>query len=324
MSRVQNSKIVFLVLAVVGGVLGSIRLARTPDPSAPLSVGLVVWPPYEMPHLAQRLGRLPATIRLVDYRTPTEALRAYRDGTLDAVALTSHYAQFLAEEDPSTRVILIVDASTGGDALVARPGLESVRSLRGKRIAFEPGVFGEYMLARVLSEADLSPQHVERVPLTLDRHLAAYTAGQVDALVTYEPQRTQLLEAGARVLFQSAELKDAIHDVLIVRRAVLETREQDLRGRVRAWCQAVEYYRAHPRESAAHVAPREQLSPKRFQEAMAGAILFDLRENRRLFAPGSSFHDAVTKQGKVMKASGLLRRDPVPLDQLLDARLLED
>jgi len=304
--------------------LASVHLARTPIPREPISVGLVVWPPYEMPHLAQRLGCLPATTRLVDYRTPTEALRAYRDGTLDVVALTSHYAMFLAEEDPSTRLILIVDASAGGDALVARPELETIASLRGRRVGYEPGVFGEYMLGRVLSEAKLTPADIQRVPLGLDRHLSAYTAGEVDALVTYEPQRTQLLEAGARVLFQSSAMKDTIYDVLIVRKETAEARGPALRDLVRAWCEAVEYYRAHPLEGAAHVAPREQLSPEAFQEAMAGTILFDLSENRELFAPRSRFHEALAAQGQVMRSSGLLQRPDLSLDQLLDPRFLED
>jgi NitT/TauT family transport system substrate-binding protein len=60
--------------------------------------------------------------------------------------------------------------------------------------------------------------HLVEAPLgQLDQ---LYAAGEIDAAVTFEPMRSRLKAAGARVVFSSASLPNEILDVLVIRQEV--------------------------------------------------------------------------------------------------------
>ena len=101
----------------------------------------------------------------------------------------------------------------------------------------------------------------ELVPLALDEHETAFNRGEVDAIVTFEPRRSHLLEAGAHVLFSSAEIPEEVVDVLVTTDAVARTRTADLERVVSAWFRALVALKARPTDVAALVSEREKQTP---------------------------------------------------------------
>ncbi len=105
------------------------------------------------------------------------------------------------------------------------------------------------------------------VPIEAGSHVDAYLQGRVDALVTFEPMRSILLDRGARVLFDSTQIPGEIVDVLAVREDFLERHPERVTELVAGWSRAVAYAKTAPMKAAQLMAPRENLTPEAFLKA---------------------------------------------------------
>ena len=99
------------------------------------------WPGYWPLYLAVRQAPEPIA-HLTELRSATAVMRAFRNGAIDIAALTLDEALVLAAEGLEVCVFLVVDVSDGGDALLARPSIESVAALAGHRIGVEASAVG--------------------------------------------------------------------------------------------------------------------------------------------------------------------------------------
>lgn len=307
-------------LAVVGLAL----LAGCGAPEPPLQVGSNHWPGYMGLYYARELGRIdPQRVRLLDFTSTQQSLQAFRNGALDAVAVTLDEALLLAEQQGDSRAILVFDISQGADVLLARPDLDGLAALKGRRIGVETTALGAYMLARVLDAAKLTADEVEVVHVPLDDHARAYLEGRVDAVITFEPVRAQLLAAGARELFDSRRIPGEIVDVLVVRSDLVKKRRGDLCHLLEGHFEALERLRAAPAEAATRLTGPEGIAPRELVAAWRLMHLPDRAENRRLLGGGEGGLAAtLRKLESVMLANQLLNR-PIDTPNLLEPALVE-
>ncbi len=253
-------------------------------PPQPLRVGSNVWPGYEPLFLARSLGlHRGQAIQLLEFSSASEVIRAYRDGLIDVAAVTADEALLASRGRTGDRVVLVCDFSAGADALLARRGIGSIAELRGKRLGVETTALGAYVLARALEHGGLTPSDVRVVSVPLALQVQALAAGTVDAVVTFEPQRTRLLAAGARSLFDSSQIPGEIVDVLLARGGLDAAQERSLRVLVASWFPARGQLQGQP----AAAARREGLTPAEFVAALAALRLADRAENLGLLEDGA-------------------------------------
>lgn len=309
------------ILASLLGVWLAVSLSSCPQSQSPLRVATTPWIGYQPLVLAEDLGHFPQdAVRLVEFSSNTESLRALRNRDVEAAALTLDEVLLLSAEGHDTAVILVLDCSSGADALVARPEIGSLSDLIGRRVGVESSANGAYVLNRALQLAGLAPSDIEIVPLPAGDQVAIYRTGLVDALVTYEPLRTQLAALGAVTLFDSREIPCEIVDVLAARREVLGEREAQVEKLLRGWFAAVDYLASSPDEVATRLAPRLGLGPADYLAAAAGVELGTLAMNCRAFDPPRGTPGLVGRAREVahfMKENGLIPEDP-DLDRLVE------
>lgn len=290
------------------------------EPAAPFRVGLLVWPPYELPRIAQELGPVASPeVEFVDFMSPVEAVRAYRNGRLDALPLTAQYLLALEAQEPGQHcAVLLIDESRGGDALIARPGIEELAGLRGRRVGAEASELGAYIVGRALEQAGLGLQDVERVAVDFGEQAEAWLQGRLDAVVTYEPVRSQLLAAGGSELFNSSDLGGEILDLLITRRAFASAKDPRLQRAVELWFEGLVHLREQPGRSLEIGARRGGLLPGEFADALRTAKLFGREENRALLSGRDPWlADQLDAIAARMLGLGMLSELP-SLDGLLD------
>jgi NitT/TauT family transport system substrate-binding protein len=283
--------------------------ACAPEPSPPMRIGTSPWPAGEILFLARQQNLLDErSFRLVEFSNSSEINRAFRNRTIEVAALTMDEVLYTVQNGMDPVIILVQDESRGADALLARPECKNLAALKGKRIAVEPGSIGAYFLTRALQHGGLTLKDVVPVHLPLEAHLRAYREGRVDAVVTYEPERSKLLEQGAEVLFDSRRLPGEIVDVLVVRRDYLVGHPERLTQLRRAWFSARAYLE-HSRNAAIQImAAREHVSPVEFEAMLHGLHLPDEVENRTLLGgPAPQLLPAATRLQNVMSEAGLLR-----------------
>lgn len=309
-----------LALPWAGGLAGLMGCSR-PEPL--VRVAGIPWIGYEPLFLARELGFLNDThTRLVELPSNTASLMALAAGDVEAATLTLDECLIAREDNLDVRVILVFDDSAGADVIMARPDIETLHGLRGKRIGVEDTAAGALMLSKLLEAAALNPQDLIKVPLTGDRQVAAWQAQEVDAMVSFEPHATQLGKLGARRLLDSSRFPGLIVDVLVARVDALAASPQRFRQLIDGYFRALDYLGNSPTPAAALMAPRLGIDANETLQALRGVRMMSRADNRRLL-------DGATPQllpmartvALLMKRSGLLKQLP-SLDQLADARFL--
>lgn len=306
---------------VLGTALLAAMVVAACDAPRPLRVGGNIWPGYEPLHLAGALGHYdPDTIVLQDFLSASDVSRAYTAGLLDVAALTGDEALSIANRIPGHTIILVCDVSNGADAILARPPATSMADLRGLRVGYEQGATGSYLLARALDASGMQPEDITLVPLRLPEHLDAYTSNRVDAVVTFEPQRSAILAQGGRVVFDSARIPGEIVDVLITRQETIAERGPGLQALLDGWFRGLDYLREKPSEAAARLAGRSATSETQFRDSLRLLDLPDRQANVRLLGPSGDFMASLARLEALMIARHFLEGPGHPL--LVDDRFV--
>ena len=309
--------------AAILAMAGLLLAGCGPPDEPPLRVAMIGWIGYQPLNIALGQGELPGNeIRVAHFASNTESLRAFRNGNVDVAALTLDEALLLRADGHDIRVILLMDYSHGADTILARPGIETLADLEGRRVGVENSAATAYLLARGLEHGGLGADAVEVVRVDAGRHTEAFVQGHVDALATFEPIRTRLLREGAVELFDSTRIPGEIIDVLVAHREALDLHRNHLTDLIRAWFRALDQLETNPGKARALIARHTDLSPQDLELALAGVQFPSLAENCKVLAnDGQALHESTRRLVALMRENHLLA-GPVGLDNLFDDRVL--
>lgn len=288
-----------------------------------LRIGAHPWPGYELLYLARELGWLdPNAVRMVEMPSASDSIQALFAGALEGATLTLDEVLTVAAGGLELKVVAVLDVSLGADALLAQPRFHGLADIRGARVGVENSATGALMLEGVLAAASLRIQDIRPVYLTIDQHREAFLGGKVDALVTYEPVRSELLAAGARILFDSSRIPGQIVDVLALRKDVLAGNLAAPLQLVTAHFRALAELRRRPGEAAAIIARRLGVAPETVPDLYTRLDMPDLTENRAWLSGERPRLDELARGLQdTMRRFGLLPEIPVGVS-LADARCL--
>ena len=313
-------KIIFLSAAILFASLA----ACDETPERPLRFGSTLWLGYEPPFIISDFNpEAPETLTPIQFLSATEVTQAFRNGALDIIALTLDETITLQAMGADVVVILIADISNGGDVILARPGIDSIKSLAGKKVAVESTALGAFFLTRALEKNGMVSQEILPILTTSDRMVGIYTEGEVDAVVTYEPHRTKILRLGAKEIFTSKDIPGEIIDVVIVERALIEARPEALKKFVSLWLEGTSIINT-TRQADALIAKRNQLTAEEVRSSYEGLTLPDRLANQDFFKDNASKITALTKRlEKVLYENKLIKHD-IKVDQLFDGRFVAE
>ncbi len=292
-------------------------------PRPHLQIGTNVWPGYEPLYLARTQGTLnEKEVRLIEYPNASEVIRAFRNGVIQGAALTLDEVFLLIQDNIPLKVVLVMDFSNGGDAILARPPIRSMKALKGKRIGFESTALGGLILSRALIINHLTYADIQPVNIAHNEHFGAFVTGEVDAVVTFEPIRTKILQEGANIVFSSSEIPGEIVDVLIVSENTLQTNRDLVNQLLDAWFKSIDDIQKHKQETAAIMARRENVTPEEFITSLSGLTIPDRQKNREMLAVNDGKPPKLEKQAAFLRhfmlQQSLLRLD-IELADFIDS-----
>lgn len=291
--------------------------------SEPIRVGTHPWPGYELLHLAQALGQVPAEqVRLIETTSASASLRALSSGSMEGACLTLDEVLTARASGVDLVIVAVLDVSLGADAVLAPARLRSLADLRGRRIGVEHSAVGAVMLDALLASAELGLAEVEPRYVTIDQHEKALLNGEVDALVTYEPVKSRLLQAGAHELFSSAQIAGRIVDTLALRRDVLPDQADAVRALVHGHFAALQAWHTEPAVHAAFLAERLGLAREQVASTYAELDLPTIARNHEWMRGNPPPLETSARQlAAVMVRAGLLEAAPA-MDGLWSAAYL--
>ena len=188
----------------------------------------------------------------------------------------------LAVDGFQPRIILVVDVSHGADVVVGRRGMRTMSDLKGKSVAVESSALGAFVLSRALAVNGMQASDVNVVHLESNEQTSAFEKGQIDGAVTFDPYRAQFLQAGARTLFDSAQIPGEIVDLLAVRASAIDKEPKAIQALLAGWFDAIDYMNRNPKDAARQMGIRQQTTGEQFLKAQKGLHVPSRDENLRM------------------------------------------
>lgn len=298
-----------VLLPATGSLLGMLGCAKR---MAALRFGKHPWPGYAFVAVAADIGELdPSTVNVIPTPSASASLRALESGMLDAAGLTLDEVLSAREEGLALSVVAVVDISTGADVVLSRDKLASLSDLRGKRIGVEKSAVGAIMLDALLSRGGLTLTDIVAINVPIDEHETQVAQGRLDAVITYEPVSSRLMQSGMTRIFSSADIPGTIIDVIAVRTSVLTENPTAVSALVRGYFVGLSTWKTSPQRAAAALARELALTEGELAGAYSGLFLPDVTINREwLLGASPRLAEAALKLGGVMQGAQLLARPP--------------
>ena len=303
-------------LACAGLLLSLAACVR--EPESALRIGTNVWIGSEPLYLARELGYLnPKAVQLVEYPSASEVLRAFRNQAIDGMVISLDELFGLAAEGLQPRIILVVDVSHGADAVVGRPGMRTMKDLKGKPVAVEGGALGAFVLSRALALNGMHASDVKVVHLESNEQPSAFMKGQVDGAVTFDPYRDQLVRAGATILFDSTQIPGEIVDLVAVRASVLDQQPKAIQALLRGWLRAIDYLKRDPKDAARRMGIRQQATAEQFLKGLQGLHVPSREENLKMLGGAKPELAVNGRRLMALMLEAKLLRAPLDIESVL-------
>lgn len=263
--------------------------------AAPLKIGYSDWPGWVAWQVAIDKGwfkeaGVAVNFEWFDY---SASMSAFAAGKIDAVTMTNGDALVTGAGGGKSVMILLTDYSNGNDMIVGRPGIKSLKELKGKKVAVEVGFVEHLLLLNGLKKAGMKESDVTLVNAPTNEMPQMLASGDVAAVGAWQPISGQSMKSvpGARPVYTSADEPGLIYDVLAVNPASAKSRRADWQKVVKVWDRVVHYIndpKTQP-DAVKIMAARVGLTPEAYLPLLKGTKLLDLAEGKKVFVKGPGF-----------------------------------
>ncbi len=275
---------------VVAGMLA--LLANVPHPAAakpPLRIGFSDWPGWTGWQIAIDKGwfkeaGVDVEMQWFDY---SASLDAFAAGKLDADFVGNCDALGMGANGAKNVMILLTDYSSGNDQILGKPGIKSVKQLKGQKVTVEVGLTDHLLLEEALKQADLKISDVTLVNAKSNEIPQVLASGSVAGAAVWQPISGQAMKLvpGTKPIFTSAEAPGLIFDALTVSPQSLNDRRDDWKKVMNVWYRIVAYI-DDPKTAADALkimAARDGVDPKTYTAYVKGTRILTLAEAKKAF-----------------------------------------
>jgi NitT/TauT family transport system substrate-binding protein len=285
-----------------------------------ITLGVVNWIGYGPIYCAAANGfykRHGADVKLVTFSDNSLMPGALEGGELDASTLTYDQVIAAAAKGWRLKVVMPLDYSVGGDAILSSGAVRSIKDLKGRKVAFQPLSPSDFLLGYALAQAGLSRKDIQAVNSTPEGVVAIMATGQVDAGVTYQPSVSMILklEGGKRyhVLLSSREARGMITDVLAFRENTIAKDPKLVDGLIRGTMDGLAFMRQQPDKAIAIISKALEISADEVRAQLPNVEnppLAQLSDVFRKTTSLPSFHASGAVIGDLLRKEGQIDRAP--------------
>ncbi len=224
----------------------------------------------------------------------------------------------------ATTQIFQLDKSYGADGMVVKPGIASIKDLKGKKVAADaPGTATYFTLAWMLKKNGLTIKDVEVVNLSPQAAANAMLAGTagIDAAMTYEPFLSAVRakpEAG-KIIATTLDYP-MIMDTFGCTPKFLADHPRAAKALADSYFEALEMIAKEPKKSFEIMGADVKQTAEQFEGSQKYLRWQDRAANARFFA---GEHAAFSKEAaELLLEAGIIRQIP-DLSRLADTRFIK-
>jgi NitT/TauT family transport system substrate-binding protein len=261
----------------------------------PLRVGVLNWFGCEGMLMADKKNLFAAEGIKVEqqyFPTVTALNDLFLAGKLDVAAMVATDPVILTTKVPNMKTIMITDYSGDVDGILASKKIMKPEDLRGKKIAREDVPYEIVFLGEFLKLGGMTEKDVQIVSLPAEAGAAAFAAGKVDAVATYDPYLSKALQQrkDAKLLF-SPKATSIIPNAIVAHGKVIEERRNDLLAYIRGVDKGLKFSAANRTEADAMMAKWLEVGLPDIADQRAKIYILDIVKNKvDAFNPSSSLN----------------------------------
>jgi NitT/TauT family transport system substrate-binding protein len=299
--------------------------------AGPLKIGYSDWPGWVAWEIAieKQMFKEEGVEVVFEWFDYVASMDAFAAGKLDAVSMTNGDALVTGATGAKSVMILINDYSNGNDMVVARPGIKSIKELKGKKVGVEIGFVGHLLLLNALEKAGMKENDVELVNVPTNETPQVLASGQVDAIVAWQPSSGQALKLvpGSSRIYSSADEPGLIYDVLSVSPSSYASRKDDWKKVLKVWYKAVDYLMdPKTREDAIKImAARVGIDPEEYKGFISGTNIMPLKEALKYADKGDGFKSIYgsSKISDDFNVNNKVYSEPQDINSYIDMSLMK-
>ena len=311
-----------LTTATVAGIVASAAHAQ----DTPVAIGMSGWTGFAPLTLAKEAGLfkkqgLDVSIKKIPQKDRHLAIAS---GDIQCAATTVETWIVWNANGVATTQIFQLDKSNGADGMVVRPGINSIKDLKGKTVAASaPGTAPYFTLAWFLKQNGLSLKDVTIVNLEPQAAANAIIAGvaNLDAAMTYEPFLSAVRakpEVG-KIIATTLDYP-MIMDTFGCTPKFLADNPKAAQGLANAYFEALALIQADPKKSFETMGADVKQTGDAFEKSQNFLRWQDRAANQKFFA---GEHAAFSQQAaELLLEAGIIKQVP-DLTKLADTRFIK-
>jgi NitT/TauT family transport system substrate-binding protein len=189
-------------------------------------------------------------IEVIPFESPTDGKNAVLTGTVDSCI--HGIASFLLGAAAGEPIVLVAGATNRGMAIVAdaKSDINTVRDLKGKRVAIWPGSTQEVVILERLKAEGLSIKDIQPIRLSFSDMPSGLARGDIDAYVGAEPGPGISLAngTGRLVEYPYSTPIGSLNMILSASEKMIKENPERLKVIIDMHKKATDYAMAHPEE----------------------------------------------------------------------------
>lgn len=292
----------------------------------PVAIGISGWTGFAPLTLAKEAGLfkkhgLDVSIKKIPQKDRHLAIAS---GDIQCAATTVETWVVWNANGVATTQIFQLDKSYGADGMVVKPGIASIKDLKGKTVAADaPGTAGYFGLAWFLKKNGLSVKDVKVVNMGPQAAANAMIAGTdgIDAAMTYEPYLSAVRakpEAG-KIIATTLDYP-MVMDTFGCTPKFLAENPKAAQGLTNAYFDALAMIKAEPKKSFEIMGADVKQSGEAFEKSQAYLRWQDKAANQKFFG---GEHAAFSKEAAdLLLEVGIIKAIP-DLTKLADTRFIK-
>ncbi|MHA3770847.1 ABC transporter substrate-binding protein [Verrucomicrobiota bacterium sgz303538] len=258
----------------------------------PLKIGYSDWMGYTAFEIAKQkdwFKEAGVEVELVwfDYLASLDAFSA---GKIDGVSGVATDVLVVGSNGAKSKIIALLDYSDGADMIIGKPGVNSIKDLKGQKVGVEVTLVEHLLLLKGLEANGMKQSDVELVNTPTNETPQTLASGKVGAVGAWYPVSGQALKAvaGSKALFTSADAKGLIYDVLAVNPTSFAKRKADWEKVVKVYYKCVDYLlnEQTKADGVKIMAAKVGANADEYMKALPGCHYLPLAEAKTAFKKG--------------------------------------
>jgi len=252
-----------------------------------MRLALTTWIGYSPFYVAEGMNmykKHDLKVTLQTFSDPAMLPSAVASKAADGSMMTYDQLIGAVAQGQKLKVVMPIDYSNGGDAVLADKTINKMTDLKGKKVAYAPLSPSDFLISYALKINGMSTKDISPVNMAPEAIPSAMASKAVPAGTTYEPNVSQILamDGGAKfhVIYSSKEAPGLIADVLVFDEAYIKKNRKPIAALVQAYLEGLAYMNSHPKQASEIIGKAIGVSGKEVLEQLKG--VYNIPQNEML------------------------------------------